>query len=394
MKICAVICELNPLHNGHAYIFSQARKVTRADAVLALMSGNFVQRALPAVLNEDVRARCALTCGADIVLELPAVYAVAAADRFARGAVGILNTLPNVTHLVMGAETRNAELLCACAEIQANEPQIFKDTLKAQSESGESYARALTEATVAALQKEKFGRDEARTALSRPNNILAIAYKKALIQTNSRIAFTPVPRIGTVDGSNLSGTYSSASAIRAHLREDGIAAALPAVSYQALQNNEGHFPNDRLFGGLILDALRRSSAEEIAATPDCAEGLEHKLKHAAAETADYGRLLSAVSASRYTNGRLMRICLQNLLGTTKSMQNDGYICSRLLGIGKGSEALLGTLPKNIIKTKRDEAALSDRQTQIFAVDRRAADLYSLLTDTDGNPFYRRLPIVE
>ena len=102
MKICAVICELNPLHNGHRYIFEKAREATGADRLIALMSGHFVQRGTPAVTDAYSRAECALACGADAVIELPVIYAVAAADKFASGAVNILRTLP-VDALVSGS---------------------------------------------------------------------------------------------------------------------------------------------------------------------------------------------------------------------------------------------------------------------------------------------------
>ena len=104
MKYCAVICELNPFHSGHEYILRRAREVSGCDRVIALMSGAFVQRALPACLDARSRAECALRYGADMVIELPVIYSSASGEVFAKGAIGILDTLPEITHLVMGAE--------------------------------------------------------------------------------------------------------------------------------------------------------------------------------------------------------------------------------------------------------------------------------------------------
>ena len=126
MKYCAVICELNPFHNGHEYIFRRAREVSGCDGLIALMSGSFVQRAVPASIDEYSRAECALRLGADIVIELPAVYAVASGEIFARGAVDILNTIPGMSHLVMGAENADKPLMERIAHIRASNDAAFE----------------------------------------------------------------------------------------------------------------------------------------------------------------------------------------------------------------------------------------------------------------------------
>ncbi|MBQ7227897.1 MAG: nucleotidyltransferase family protein, partial [Clostridia bacterium] len=309
MKICAVICELNPLHNGHEYIFRKAKEQSGADYLVAIMSGNFVQRAEPAVMDENTRAEVALNCGADMVLELPIVYSVASADKFAGGAIKIVNTLPCVSHLVMGAED-NAQLLERAAEIQAKECDEFKNALRQLLRDGMPYAKALTHATAEIACPEN--KNEYLSMLNKPNNILAVAYKKALISSKSKVKFLPIPRIGGEISVNFKGEYSSASAIRASIGSDvDVSVSMPKYSYDTLARELSSRPvSKEKFDALALFALRNASLGEIAETPDCAEGFEHKIKELAIKTASYDEFLSAVPTSRFTKGRIMRICLQ------------------------------------------------------------------------------------
>ena len=391
MKICAVICELNPFHNGHEYIFRQARAQSGCDAVLALMSGNFVQRAEPAVTDEYARAECALVCGADVVIELPAIYAVASAEMFARGAIGILNTINSVTHLAMGAESENFGLLRALAEIQANESEEFKATLRKTLDSGLSYPKALTAATAQEAGSLGFDKTEAADALNKPNNILAVAYKKALIKTASKIEFLPVRRAGGDISEEFSGRFTSASALRKRLGDDIISQAIPSSAYSILRCSlaDGSVSKERL-DALMLSALRLANPSKIKDTPDCAEGMEFKISEIATRSASYEEFLSSICTARFTKGRIARICTQTLLGITKNMQNCGYDFARLLGIRKDKRELLGLLPQNIITNKQSERLIPADMLACFAADQRASAIYSILTCRRGNGFYRKL----
>ncbi len=377
MRICAVICELNPFHNGHKYIFAEARKVSGADKIIAIMSGNFVQRALPAVTDEYSRAECALLFGADAVIELPTIYATAAGERFASGAIGILNSIDAVDTVVMGAETPDVNMLGAISELQAEEPPEFKAVLREALSNGSSYARALTQATALTAKL-----DPAAVAriLEQPNNILAVEYKKALIKTQSKIRFLPIPRI--------SDDYvCSASDIR---KANGdVSLYMPRSAYEILMREKAAHPvSDAAFGALVMNALRSADIADIASTPDCAEGLEYKIKRVAEQKSDYESFLYEMSSVRYTKGRIMRICLQTLLGIKNQMLFEGYDFARLLGIKKDSD-ILGALPCNILKTKRDERYLP-KACMPYLIDKRAADIYSLISSFDGNVFYRKM----
>lgn len=394
MKICAVICELNPFHNGHAYIFKEARRQSGCDAVLALMSGNFVQRAEPAVVDAYARAECALRGGADLVAELPVVYAVAAADVFARGAVDILNKIPAVDCLAMGVESDNFALIATLASVQASETENFRQSLRAALDAGFSYPQALTEATAQAAAACGCDIEEARAALAKPNNILAVAYKKALIKTGSRLRFLPVRRAGGDISEEFSGKYSSASALRQRLDDPRIAEAMPASAYEVLMREPARGGVDAArYDALMLAALRLGDLAAIRCAPDCAEGMEYKLRELAENCTSFGDMLSAVSTSRFTRGRIARICVQTLLGIGKDLPNVGYRCARLLGVREDKRDLLSILPDSIIINKQGEKAIPAAQRVCFEADKKAAAVYSIITRSRGNGFYRKLLII-
>ena len=200
MKVTGLITEYNPFHSGHQYHMDEARRLTGADAILVVMSGDFVQRGLPAITDKYSRTRMALTAGADAVIELPLAAATGSAEYFASGAVQTLNACGCVTDLVYGCECDPPELLTPIARLLSEEPDSFRAALLENLRSGLSdpAARSL------AIQKilPDFGR-----ILDLPNNILGIEYQKALIQTGSPIRPHGLVRRGI-------GYHQSASSIR------------------------------------------------------------------------------------------------------------------------------------------------------------------------------------
>ena len=382
MKICAVICELNPLHNGHEYIFQQAKLKSGCDYVLAIMSGNFCQRVDPAIINEYRRTEAALNCGADIVIELPVIYATASGDKFAEGAIGILNTIPNITHLVMGSEYDGKAILETLGNIQAEEPQAYTDALRAALSAGKSYARAVTEATASAA--ENYGHQKAVVSeiLNKPNNILAVAYKKHLVLSQSKMEFLSAKRIDE---------YMSASSIRENIDAKKVLKAMPRVSYDITVNAlKTETVNQNEFAALMLHAVRCAAPEQIAAVPDCNEGLEHKIKKAALSATDYNELLKLCTSARYTTGRIKRICLHNLLKITKNMQNSGYIHSRVLGIKENCTKLLSIMPDNILKNTSEMKDTQENIAEVMQTDISACSLYSTISHNTSCDYIKKL----
>lgn len=304
MKICAIICEYNPFHNGHKYLIEEAKKQSNADALLCIMSGNFTQRGEAAILEKHQRARHAVEGGADIVLELPTVFATSNAEVFARGAVSILSKIPNVTHLAFGAEVADKNAFLQATNALLNEPKNVSDTVKHLVSGGMGYAQAIAEARAQVADKRLF---------SSPNNILGIEYTKALLAQKASMDILPIQRVGSgYNETVLGGKFSSATAIRAAILNgaiDQLSAFIPASSLSDLTNAQ--------FIGLDLyekTMILRSTNEELAAVLDCTEGLEHAFKKAASgcET-----LEKALTSPRYTAARIRRIALQNLLEIQK-----------------------------------------------------------------------------
>ena len=146
MKVNGIIAEFNPFHNGHKYLLEEALRQTGADMTIVAMSGNFVQRGAPALLDKHARTEMALKCGADLVLEIPTVYAVSSADGFATGGVSLLHRLGVVTHLCFGSECGEVDILKNIARILLSEPEEFADALRSNLRQGFSYPIARTQA--------------------------------------------------------------------------------------------------------------------------------------------------------------------------------------------------------------------------------------------------------
>ena len=142
MRIAAIIAEYNPLHNGHAYHLQKTKALTGADAVIVLMSGDFMQRGTPAIVNKYSRAACALDLGADLVLELPALWATSSADLYAHGAIAILNGLDCVDALCFGAECEDTQLLTEIADLMAKNPPELKPLLQTHIKKGLTFPAA------------------------------------------------------------------------------------------------------------------------------------------------------------------------------------------------------------------------------------------------------------
>lgn len=222
MKIAAVIAEYNPFHNGHFYQLNTIREKLGADRIIVVMSGNFTQRGIPAIVDKFDRCKMALENGADLVFELPVYYATGSAEYFAQGAVSLLDKLGVVDYLHFGSEDGNLNILSTCAEILANEPISFKETLNTLLKEGISFptaqARALSE-ELAKRNVSSINQNTLQQTIALPNNTLGIEYIKALLQRKSSIRPTTLKREGNqYHELTLSDEkFASANAIRSFL---------------------------------------------------------------------------------------------------------------------------------------------------------------------------------
>lgn len=372
MKISAVIAEYNPLHRGHAYHMAKTRRQTGCDALIVLMSGNFVQRGEPAVFDKWTRARLALRAGADLVIELPVSYACASAERFASGAVAILNGLRCIDALSFGSETANLSLLQELADMLAEEPPAYRAALADALSRGLSFPAARSQAVQAT-----FPHPEVRDILASPNAILGLEYLKALKKTGSSIRPAVIPRRGSQYlAEGLDGEFSSALAIRRALREGRWAEA-------ALTEPPEFYPPPVFPDSLslpLLYALRCAAPGELSQIYGMAEGLENKLAAVSKIARNREELLAAMKSRRHPYTRLSRLLLACFFGiTTGQIQSidaqPPY--ARVLGIRQERRDLLSHLAQHsripVITQPRE-----DRLSPGLALDIRASDLYGLL----------------
>ena len=302
MKICAIICEYNPFHNGHLYHLTEAKRKTGADAVVCLMSGNFVQRGDAAILDKYTRAKHAVQAGADAVIELPTVFATSCAEIFAKGAVKLLAALPDVTHLSFGTERDENVDYFKIAKTLCVEPTCVSEKIRLLTDRGESYVKARESAW-----KDILG-DNFPTS---PNDILAVEYAKAALHFQANFELAPVHRVGNDYKQNdLSSTFASATAVRNALFCDMRDAAKAHVPPFVFTNLPENIQNS--LAEMEKTALLIKSEEEIEKTLDCSEGLEHALKKAAKD--NLSDIVAELTSKRYTAARLKRILLHVLLG--------------------------------------------------------------------------------
>lgn len=358
MKTVGIIVEYNPLHNGHAWQIEQVKATFGDDcAVIVAMSGHMTQRGEPALLDKWTRTRMALACGASLVLELPALYATASAERFASGGVQLLAATGVTQTLVFGSESGQLPALERLAAALTDESAEFKHVLQDQLELGLSFAAARQKALAQTLATPKDAE-----LLKSSNNILAVEYLKANRRLPARLRFKPVTfqRQGQAfTDETVASTLPSATAIRklvsatphqpAELLK-GLAHSIPAPSLaillEAISKRQGPLlPESMILP--VLSHLRTRSAEDLASIPGMGEGLAQRLV-AAARTAQGGTiagLIEAASSRRLPKTRVQRSLCALLLNINlddyqQADENGGPAYIRVLGFDKKGRYLL------------------------------------------------------
>lgn len=389
MKFCAVICEYNPFHNGHRFQLAEIKRLSGCDKILCIMSGNFTQRGEAAVLDKFTRARHAILCGADVVLELPAAFAVSTAELFARGAVHILGSIPSVTTLAFGCESGDKESFLTAARATLSEDKEFKAALKENMKGGTSYIRARNEAVLT------FHSDVDESLLSSPNSVLGTEYCRAILSAGLNIEPLPIPRVGGgYADTSLFKNFSSATALRGAIFEDtrrakkALKRNLPECVLQDLDGVQ-ELPYQRA----ALCALAQTPPGRIADCPDCSEGLENRLKNMARSNPDYDGALSKIVSKRYTLSRLKRILVQNFLGVKLKDARafaQAPLYYKVLAVKKtGAQEILAELSEGaypVVVRKSDCNNLKKDALACFETDVHANDLYNALSGKYTNEY--------
>lgn len=402
MKTVGIIVEYNPLHHGHVYHFQQSRIVSEADAVIAVMSGNFLQRGEPAIVNKWARAEMALHMGADVVIELPVAYASQPAEWFAFGAVSILEATGVVESLCFGSESGDIGWLQTLARHMHQETRSFHDIIKRQLKKGISYPAAYSAAVAQYMNGEV--RDE---DLAKPNNILGLHYLIALQRLQSAIVPLTITRqkAGYHQQEITDRQIASATAIRRLLFKKHnlteIAAFVPDYTYEILcrERMQGRAPLSwEAFAEPLLFQLIHRSPGELAQIHEVSEGLEYRLKQALpnldlSSSSIVELLLTRLKTRRYTRTKLQRMLLRILLNHSKKELGSDRLRSgvpylRILGFSQTGRELLKKMKKTakvpiVTKVTRQSSPFLDldiRATSIYALGYPSRDTAEIFRD--------------
>lgn len=373
MTIRATIAEFNPFHNGHKHLVDNMK--ADGSAAIAVMSGNYVQRGGCAVYDKFTRAKVAVSCGLDLVLELPLIYSLSSAEYFARGSVEVLNGLGLVDELWFGSEAADIGPLNRIADALLNENEEFRSVLAESLSAGESFASARQKALTAVL-----GEDAA--AIAEPNNILGVEYIKALKRTKSKITPVTIPRAEVGHDAEEAGeSVASAKALRESLKTGGSIESY--VPYPPVF--EPVF--SKSFDQLVSYRLKIATVEELMKLPDCNEELAIRLKRASSGNT-IASIIAAAHSRRYADSRLRRILFNLILNNVDGYTSPTYI--RPLAFSeRGAEILREAADKAALPIASRGGALKD--DQIFRMECRGTDVYNLVIGRLGGEEFLYFP---
>lgn len=380
MKNCAVITEYNPFHTGHKYQLDTLRTLD-CDNIFCVMSGPFVQSAMPAFCDKALRAECAVLGGADAVIELPTVYATASAQLFAEGGLKIVSGIKNITHLAMGA-VGSADDILRVADIKITHSAEFCNTLKAELEHGKSY-NAASAASLTRIYGNLYPDKPDIAALFKdPNNILCIEYISAINKYCANIQPLIIQRKGAqYNDTEVNGEYVSATAIRtadlAHVQK-----YIPFNYDKICRQRTTHAADIQLYKKIALFALKRARLEDIKNLRDCSESMEYLLKNLS-HLSSIDEITNAAIGKRYGQKRINRIYLDLLLGIDKSL-TDKPFCTRLLACKNNFDFSL--LPDYVTKSNAEIKKYAENPDimSVLQVDINATALYNTISDIVGD----------
>lgn len=361
MKTVGIVCEYNPLHLGHQKQIARIRSDFGEDcAVVCAMSGNFVQRGAPSIIDKSLRAKAAVLTGADLVLELPVTASLSSAEGFAAEGVRVLSQICDT--LCFGAETGDKEALMNTA--QALLSKNFPPLLHRELDTGLSFP--------AARQAALEGMGLPGVILSQPNNILAVEYCKAILSQNSELIPFPILREGCYHAELVDSENPSATAVRRlMLAGHNWKPYVPALARPVLETAPLH----TLAAGerAILGKLRTMTDAEFESLPYGSEGLWRKLMHACRRESSLDAILTAAKSKRYTRSRLDRMVMCAFLGITKELMDAPAPYTRVLAFSDTGRDLLNTLKK----TGRFRNAGESVSHPYWELEKRAGHLYGL-----------------
>lgn len=373
MKVAGIIAEYNPFHAGHAYLAQKARE-NGATHVVAVMSGNFVQRGAPAVFEHSVRTRAALMNGIDLILQLPAVCAASSAQSFAMAGVEILDGTGFVDELVFGSECGDIEKIISA--VDALESESLKPLLEEELKKGISFASARENA----LRKIS---SESADIIKSPNNILGVEYVSALKKQQSRITPVTFGRLGAEhDSRETEENIASASYIRELLKGEEWKKFVPENTVELYEKAD--IADIKNIENAIIYKIRTADAQSLSDVPDISEGIENRIISASCEAKNLDELYSLAKTKRYSHARIRRIILSYFLGFTAEDLGLSVPYIRIMGFNERGAELIrkakDTAKLPVITKAADIASLGENAQRIFSLECIAGDVFALCFD--------------
>ena len=364
MKICAVVAEFNPFHNGHAYLLEKIRS-SGYSHIVVVMSGNYVQRGEAAIFPKDARAKAALQMGANLVIELPTVKVLATAEKYAFSALSVIKKLGNqINALAFGTETENFENLVEIKEILGTE--LFKKEVKLQLEKGLSFA-VCRENAVRNISKSPYIANE----IKKPNNILAVEYLKAMDKLGMSLDCLPVKRM------EVPGKYFSASKLREMIIQEN----LDFKNYipEKLDFNTNLKASYFEMGREIICKLRSLEKSDFARLPDVSEGLENRIYSAVKKACSLPELLEIAKTKRYAMARIKRIILCAFLGIDSNMASAEIPYIRVIGSDEKGFEILKNVNFPVVTRYSDVLKFGSDAQKFFELENKFTNIYYSLT---------------
>jgi predicted nucleotidyltransferase len=381
MQAVGVIVEYNPFHNGHLHHFHEAKRVANADVVVAVMSGHFLQRGEPALVDKWTRTKMALKAGVDLVIELPYAFATAQAPQFAAGSTYLLNAL-KCNSFAFGSEAGSIEPFINTYRLMQEYTEEYNKTVKDAMKAGNSYPKALH----IAFESLKGKTTEPLIDLNQPNNILGYHYVEAAMKQQLAIKPLTIQRIqaGYHDDINTENEIASATGIRKAIFEENNLQAVqqfvPYTTFEQLlnwQQQNQSFISWETVWPMLQYAILRHSPNQLKQYADVAEGLENSLLKHAAQATTFQQFMSGIKSKRYTWTRLQRTFLHIFTGVTKDLlhahQTPSYI--RILGMTQNGQKYLSHIKKEV--TLPLISRVGSNSDPLLALDLHATTIYNL-----------------
>ncbi|MBP2240014.1 putative nucleotidyltransferase [Cytobacillus eiseniae] len=381
MNAVGVVVEYNPFHNGHHYHICEARKATNAEIVIAVMSGNFLQRGEPAFISKWTRTEMALKAGVDIVFELPYAFATQQANTFASGAVSILEAA-GCRHLCFGSEDGQIDRFYQTLSFLEENNKEYQNKIKQYLHEGNSYPKASSLAFHALVP------DEHLIDLSKPNNILGYQYIKSAKEQHASIQALTIAR-KNADYHDLhfsSESIASATSIRKVLSSkqtqiSSIRQYVPESTFEGLiayKEKYGLFHDWEHYWPFLKYRLVQSALNDLKKIYEIEEGLENRMQQAALQSEDFQHFMEKVKTKRYTWTRLQRACVHILTNTTKeemylAEEKPKYL--RLLGMTTNGQKYLNKYKSNLSLPLISR--LSSTTSEQLFLDLRASRVYAM-----------------